>query len=73
MQAADTSDLVFGLPRLIEYYSRFYRFTPGDIITTGSPAGVGYARDPKVFLRAGDAIAVTVQGIGVLANRVVAS
>jgi acylpyruvate hydrolase len=72
MQSTSTSDLVFGPARLIEYYSQFYRFRPGDLITTGSPAGVGYGRDPKIFLKAGDVIEVTVQGIGTLSNPVVA-
>ena len=73
MQSACTDDLVFSLPQLIEYYSRFYRLMPGDIITTGSPSGVGYGRNPKVFMRAGDVVAVRVAGIGTLSNRVVAS
>src|SRR5262249_1073547 len=42
MQSANTDDLVFSVPELIEYYSQFYLFAPGDIITTGSPSGVGY-------------------------------
>jgi acylpyruvate hydrolase len=73
MQDANTSDLVFGVPELIAYFSRFYLFRPGDILTTGSPEGVGYARDPKRFLRAGDTIEVEVEGIGVLSNPVAAS
>ena len=73
MQSANTSDLVFGVRRLIAYYSQFYRFRPGDVITTGSPSGVGYGRDPKVFMRAGDRIEVRAGGIGVLANPVVAA
>jgi acylpyruvate hydrolase len=70
MQAASTSDLVFDVSRLIAYYSRFYRFQPGDIVTTGSPSGVGYGRNPKVFMRPGDIIAVTVDRIGTLSNPV---
>jgi len=72
MQSANTDDLVFGVPRLIAYYSQFYLFQPGDVITTGSPAGVGYGRNPKVFLRAGDTVAIAADGIGVLPNPVVA-
>ena len=73
MQSANTDDLVFPLARLIEYYSQFYRFRPGDVITTGSPSGVGYGRDPKLFMRAGDTVCVTVEAIGALANPVVAA
>jgi len=71
VQSANTSDLVFNAVHLIAHYSQFYRFQPGDIITTGSPSGVGYGRDPKVFMRAGDRIEVRASGIGVLSNSVV--
>jgi len=73
MQSANTSDLVFGVRKLIAYYSRFYLFRPGDVITTGSPSGVGYGRDPKIFMRAGDRIEIRATGIGVLANPVLAA
>jgi len=73
MQSANTSDLVFGVRKLIAYYSQFYRFSPGDVITTGSPSGVGYGRNPKVFMHAGDRIEVRASGIGVLANPVIAA
>ncbi|HEX7007474.1 MAG TPA: fumarylacetoacetate hydrolase family protein [Alphaproteobacteria bacterium] len=72
MQDTNTSDLVFKLPQLIAHFSRWLRFRPGDIITTGSPSGVCYGRNPKVFMKAGDTIAVTVEGIGTLSNPVVA-
>jgi 2-keto-4-pentenoate hydratase/2-oxohepta-3-ene-1,7-dioic acid hydratase in catechol pathway len=70
MQDANTDDLVFSVPKLIEYYSQFYRLLPGDCITTGSPSGVGYGRNPKVFMKAGDSIEVEVAGVGVLSNLV---
>ena len=70
MQSANTDDLVFSVVQLIEYYSQFYRFLPGDCITTGSPSGVGYGRNPKVFMKAGDTIEVEVSGIGTLSNPV---
>lgn len=70
MQDANTDDLVFSVANLIEYYSQFYRFRPGDCITTGSPSGVGFGRNPKVFMRPGDVIEVEVKGIGVLSNPV---
>ncbi|MDB5409469.1 MAG: hypothetical protein JWL84_4381 [Rhodospirillales bacterium] len=72
MQSANTSDLVFGVRQLIEFYSRFYVFQPGDVITTGSPAGVGYGRTPQIFMKPGDRIEVRASGIGVLSNPVVA-
>jgi 2-keto-4-pentenoate hydratase/2-oxohepta-3-ene-1,7-dioic acid hydratase in catechol pathway len=72
MQDANTDDLVFSVVKLIEYYSQFYRFLPGDCITTGSPSGVGFGRNPKVFMKAGDTISVEVKGIGVLSNPVMA-
>ena len=68
MQNANTDDLVFSVAKLIEYYSQFYRFLPGDCITTGSPSGVGFGRNPKVFMKAGDTVEVEVQGVGVLSN-----
>jgi 2-keto-4-pentenoate hydratase/2-oxohepta-3-ene-1,7-dioic acid hydratase in catechol pathway len=73
MQDANTDDLVFSVVKLIEYYSQFYRFLPGDCITTGSPSGVGYGRNPKVFMKAGDTVSVEVKGIGILSNPVKAA
>lgn len=70
MQSASTDDLVFGVPQLIEYYSQYYLFKPGDVITTGSPSGVGYGRNPRVFMKAGDVVEVEVKEIGVLRNPV---
>jgi len=68
MQDANTDDLVFSVPQLIEYYSQFYLLRPGDVITTGSPSGVGFGRDPKVFMKAGDVVEVEVKQIGILRN-----
>jgi 2-keto-4-pentenoate hydratase/2-oxohepta-3-ene-1,7-dioic acid hydratase in catechol pathway len=70
VQDANTDDLVFSVVKLIEYYSQFYRFLPGDCITTGSPSGVGYGRNPKVFMKPGDTISVEVKGVGILSNPV---
>jgi 2-keto-4-pentenoate hydratase/2-oxohepta-3-ene-1,7-dioic acid hydratase in catechol pathway len=72
MQDANTDDLVFSVPKLIEYYSQFYLFRPGDVITTGSPSGVGFGRNPKVFMKAGDVVEVEVAAIGVLRNTIAA-
>ena len=68
MQDANTDDLVFSVVQLIEYYSQFYKFLPGDVITTGSPSGVGFGRNPKVFMKPGDVVEVEVKQIGILRN-----
>jgi 2-keto-4-pentenoate hydratase/2-oxohepta-3-ene-1,7-dioic acid hydratase in catechol pathway len=73
MQDANTSDLVFPIAEIIAYFSRWYPFSPGDVITTGTPSGVGFARKPPVFLKAGDVVAVSADPMGELANPVVAS
>lgn len=72
MQSTNTSDLVFGVAALIAYYSRFFRFRVGDLITTGSPSGVGFGRKPPLFMKAGDTIEVTARGVGTLRNPVAA-
>lgn len=72
MQSACTDDLVFNVARLIEYYSQFYAFQPGDIITTGSPAGVGFGRNPSIFLKAGDTVTLGADAVGVMSNPVMA-
>ncbi|HET9060686.1 MAG TPA: fumarylacetoacetate hydrolase family protein [Acidimicrobiales bacterium] len=70
VQDAWTSDLIVDVARLVSYLSGFIAFVPGDIISTGSPAGVGVARTPPVFLAAGDRVEVEIESIGVLANPV---
>lgn len=72
MQSTKTDDLIFKLPAMISYFSRWYSFSPGDIVTTGSPSGVGFGRNPKVFMHAGDTVEVEIEGIGTLTNRLVA-
>lgn len=71
MQSAHTSDLMFRIADTISHFSRWFAFAPGDVMTTGSPAGVGVARQPPVFLRPGDIVEVQGSGIGSLVNRVV--
>jgi len=66
------TELVFPIARLIAHYSQWYRFRPGDVVTTGSPSGVGFGRDPKVFMKPGQRIEVTIEGIGTLSNPVAA-
>ena len=72
MQKAPISDLKFDVPTLIEYISTFAALQPGDVISTGTPGGVGFARKPPVWLKPGDIIEVEVDGVGVLANPVAA-
>ncbi len=72
LQSTRTDDLIFGIPEIIAYFSQWYRFAPGDIVTTGSPAGVGFGRDPKIFMKPGDVAEVTLEGVGSLRNPVVA-
>ena len=72
VQSANTDDLVFGVARVIAYFSQFYSFRPGDVISTGSPAGVGYGRTPKLFMRAGDVIEVQADRVGILRNPIAA-
>jgi 2-keto-4-pentenoate hydratase/2-oxohepta-3-ene-1,7-dioic acid hydratase in catechol pathway len=71
MQDADTSGMLYDVPFLIEYLTQFMPLGPGDVIATGTPPGVGFARKPPVFLRAGDHVAVEISGIGTLENPVV--
>jgi acylpyruvate hydrolase len=71
MQSAHTGDLIFRLADTIAYFSRWYRFSPGDVITTGSPDGVGYARNPQVFMQHGDVVEVEVSRVGILRNPVI--
>ena len=70
MQEANTSDLIFSISHAISHFSKWYLFRPGDVITTGSPSGVGYGRDPKIFLKNGDIVEITVTGLGTLSNPV---
>ena len=72
MQQAPISDLKFDIPALIEYCSTFAELQPGDVISTGTPGGVGFARKPPVWLQPGDKLEVDIDGIGVLRNPVVA-
>lgn len=73
MQSSSSNQLVFDIPKLVAYFSQWYRFSPGDIVTTGSPAGVGYGRDPKVFMRDGEVVEVELEGVGTLSNPVTAA
>lgn len=64
MQDGNTSNLIFGIPKLISYLSQFMTLLPGDFISTGTPAGVGLGMDPPQFLNAGDVIELGIEGLG---------
>jgi 2-keto-4-pentenoate hydratase/2-oxohepta-3-ene-1,7-dioic acid hydratase in catechol pathway len=68
MQDSSTDQLIFSVPELIAYCSRSFTLEPGDVISTGTPAGVGWYRDPKVVLGDGDVMAIEIEGIGRLEN-----
>ncbi len=72
MQSASTAQMIFDIPRCVEYVSSFTTLRPGDVIATGTPGGVGFARTPPLWLTPGDVLEVAVEGIGRIANRVVA-
>jgi acylpyruvate hydrolase len=72
VQDALTSDMVFPVPFLVSYISSLATLEPGDVILTGTPAGIGCNQKPQVFLRAGDRISVEIDGIGTLTNPLVA-
>lgn len=71
MQASNTRNLIFKVPDLVSYISRVMTLEPGDVISTGTPSGVGVGRRPRVFLKPGDAVEVEIEGIGTLRNTVV--
>jgi len=68
MQDSNTDQLIFGVPELIAFLSETITLEPGDVIATGTPPGVGFARKPPVFLKAGDEMEVEIEKIGVLNN-----
>ncbi len=70
MQQGDVADLCIDLPAVIAYLSQMFPLQPGDVISTGTPSGVGAARDPQRWLKPGDTVRVTISGIGSLENPV---
>ncbi len=72
MQSAKTSQMIVDVPSAVEFFSSFTRLRPGDVIATGTPGGVGFARKPPVWLQPGDLIEVSIDGIGTIRNQVVA-
>jgi 2-keto-4-pentenoate hydratase/2-oxohepta-3-ene-1,7-dioic acid hydratase in catechol pathway len=72
LQHSNTRELIFKIPELVAYLSSAFTLEPGDVVSTGTPAGVGFARKPPRFLRPGDEVVVRVDQIGELRNPVVA-
>lgn len=72
VQHASTSQMVFGVAETIAFITQFMTLEPGDIIATGTPAGVGFTRKPPIALRPDDVVEVEVEGIGLIRNRIVA-
>jgi acylpyruvate hydrolase len=68
MQDSTTTDMLWGVAELIVILSECMTLEPGDVIASGTPAGVGYARTPPVFMRAGDVIEIDIEGVGCLSN-----
>jgi 2-keto-4-pentenoate hydratase/2-oxohepta-3-ene-1,7-dioic acid hydratase in catechol pathway len=71
MQDSNTDQLIFGVPQLIEFLSETITLEPGDVIATGTPAGVGFARKPPVFLKAGDVMQVEIEKLCALRSPVI--
>jgi len=71
VQSGDTGQMIFNVAKLIAYASTIFTLTPGDVIVTGTPAGVGFSRKPPRFMKAGDVCEVEIEGIGLLRNPIV--
>ena len=68
MQTSDTGNMIFSIAKLINYASTIFTLVPGDVIATGTPAGVGWSRKPPVFMKDGDVCEVEIEAIGTLSN-----
>jgi len=68
VQSAHLGDMIFSIAKVIAYITAFTPLSPGDVIATGTPGGVGFTREPPLFMRAGDTVTVTIEGIGTLTN-----
>lgn len=71
VQSSHTGHMIFSIPKLINYASTIFTLTPGDVIATGTPAGVGWSRKPQRFMKPGDVCEVEIEGIGILRNPIV--
>ena len=65
MQDSNTSDLIFGIPKLVSYISTYMTLLPGDVISTGTPFGVGLGLDPQKYLKDGDVMELGIDGLGI--------
>jgi 2-keto-4-pentenoate hydratase/2-oxohepta-3-ene-1,7-dioic acid hydratase in catechol pathway len=72
VQHKGIDDMIFDVPSIISYVSSWTALVPGDVIATGTPEGVGFARKPPLWLKAGDTVEVEISGIGVLRNPIIA-
>lgn len=72
VQSSHTGHMIFSIPKLIHYASTIFTLTPGDVIATGTPAGVGWSKKPPRFMKPGDIVEVEIEAIGLLRNPVVA-
>ena len=72
LQSSNTRELIFKIPELIAYISSITPLLPGDVVSTGTPYGVGLGRTPKRWLKAGETVTISIQGLGRLSNPVVA-
>ncbi len=72
LQNSNTDQLIFNIPEIIEFLSQSITLEAGDVVATGTPPGVGFARKPPVFLQDGDKVEIEIEGLGILANSVVA-
>ncbi|HEY2716855.1 MAG TPA: fumarylacetoacetate hydrolase family protein [Solirubrobacterales bacterium] len=72
MQSSNTERMIYGVAETISLLSQFTELSPGDLVLMGTPGGVGYRRDPQVFLEPGDRVEVRIEGIGSIENRVIA-
>jgi acylpyruvate hydrolase len=72
VQSGNTGSMIFGIAETIAYLSRLMTFVPGDVIATGTPAGVGMGRKPPLMLHPGDVVEIEIEGVGALRNQVVA-
>ncbi len=71
MQDGTTADMLFDIPAAIEFVSRAITLEPGDVLSTGTPSGVGVFRDPPIFLEPGDRVRCEIDGIGSVENPIV--
>jgi len=68
VQRGHTGQMIFNIPRLINYISTIFTLVPGDVIVTGTPSGAGFTRKPPRFMKPGDVCEVEIEGVGILRN-----